>query len=188
MIMGKEELLNDSNLFSIDLFDVMEETIPSNIPNLIDERSLEEDFEVYSSVLDGLSDEQAFNYLERNIEINEIISNESLSDMQILNYLGMMKELRRNILDNHDLVKIQEEEDKSAFHYFLFEEYLFSSPDYDFITENIIYNELIDGKPVKAVKEEINNLSKFNKIRKFIGLDVNPDEELFDDKNFRELK
>ena len=182
-------MLNDSNLFSIDLFDVMEETIPSNIPNLIHERSLEEDFEVYSSVLDGLSDEQAFNYLERNIEINEIISNESfISDMQILNYLEMMKDLRRNILDNHDLVKIHEEEDKSAFHYFLLEEYLFSSPDYDLITEHIIYTELIDGKSVKAVKEEINNLSKFNKIMKFIGLDVNPDEELFDDKNFRELK
>ena len=178
-----------SNVFSIDLFNIMEETIPSNIPELINGRSLEEDFRVYSSVLDGLSDEQAFNYLERNIEINEIFnSNECfIEDINVLNYLEKMKSIRRNILENHDLLKIHEEEDESAFHYFLLEEYLFSSPEYDFLSEQIIYNELIDGKPLKAVKEEINSLSKFNKIRKFIGLAIDPNENDFDESNLREV-
>ena len=159
-----------SNVFSIDLFNIMESTIPSNIPELINGRSLEEDFRVYSSVLDGLSDEQAFNYLERNIEINEIFnSNECfIEDIHVLNYLEKMKSIRRNILENHDLLKIHEEEDESAFHYYLLEEYLFSSPEY--------------------VKKEINSLSKFNKIRKFIGLAIDPNEKDFDESNFRELK
>ena len=47
---------------------------------------------------------------------------------------------------------------------------------------------MIDGKPLKAVKEEINSLSKFNKIRKFIGLAIDPNEKDFDESNFRELK
>lgn len=178
-----------SNLFSIDLFNIMESTIPSNITELINGRSLEEDFRVYSSVLDGLSDEQAFNYLERNIEINEIFnSNECfIEDINVLNYLEKMKSIRRNILENHDLLKIHEEEDESAFHYYLLEEYLFSSQEYDFLSEQIIYNELIDGKPLKAVKEEINSLSKFNKIRKFIGLAIDPNENDFDESNLREV-
>ncbi len=48
-------------------------------------------------------------------------------------------------------------------------------------------NELIDGKPLKAVKEEINNLSKFNKIRKFIGLAIDPNENDFDENSLREV-
>ena len=177
-----------SNVFNIDLSIVMEDVIP-NISNLINERSLEEDYIAYSSILDSLNDEQAFNYLEKNIELNEIInSNESFSkDTEVLNYLDKMKNLRRNILNNHDLIKIHEEEDESAFHYYLLNEYLFSSLEYDFIMEHIIYTELIDGKPINAVKEEINNLSNFNKIWKFIGLAIDPDEDLFDEEDFREF-
>ncbi len=170
------------NLFSIKFFEFVEKTVPSNLLYLIERKSLEEDFRLYSAILNNLNDEQAYNYLEKNIEFNKFVNSQELffNDNKVLNYLEKMKGLRKCLLNNHDLVKIHEDKDK-AFHYYLFEDYLFSSPDYDFITEHIIYNELIEGKSINAVKREIVNLSKYNKIMKYLEL---PYEDLFDEKDF----